>query len=288
MHYALFVTFFPQLIAGPIVHHKEMLPQFQSSSAFRINSHHLAIGIGIFAIGLFKKTVIADGIAVYANPDFNGADAGSSPDFLVAWSAALAYTFQIYFDFSGYSDMALGLARMFGIVLPLNFYSPYKACSISEFWRRWHMTLSRFLRDYIYIPLGGNQKGSRNRYLFLMTTMLLGGLWHGAGWNFFIWGALHGSYLAINHIWRQYSLQFTYLKLNKMVSWLLIMLVVVIAWVFFRANTFDGAMNIIQGMAGMNEWCGITYCNLGSLRRNGRNFKIVGCYWFPRWCYPIG
>ncbi|WP_372742382.1 MBOAT family protein [Neptunomonas sp.] len=252
VHYALFVTFFPQLIAGPIVHHKEMLPQFQSSSAFRISSHHLAIGIGIFAIGLFKKTVIADGIAVYANPVFNGADAGSSPDFLVAWSAALAYTFQIYFDFSGYSDMALGLARMFGIVLPLNFYSPYKACSISEFWRRWHMTLSRFLRDYIYIPLGGNQKGSRNRYLFLMTTMLLGGLWHGAGWNFVIWGALHGSYLAINHIWRQYSLQFTYLKLNKMVSWLLTMLVVVIAWVFFRANTFDGAVNILQGMAGIN------------------------------------
>ncbi len=164
LHYALFVSFFPQLIAGPIVHHKDMLPQFIRSERFRVSPVNLAIGPSIFAIGLFKKTVLADGIAVYANPVFGAADAGAELDFFSAWGGVLAYTFQLYFDFSGYSDMAIGLARMFGIVLPLNFYSPYKAASIDEFWRRWHITLSNFLRDYLYIPLGGNRRGSFRRY----------------------------------------------------------------------------------------------------------------------------
>ncbi len=198
IHYCLFVTFFPQLIAGPIVHHSEMLPQFEKNELKRIQDN-LAIGISIFAIGLFKKTVIADNLAVYANPIFQQADSGVGVDFFSAWLGTLAYSLQLYFDFSGYSDMAIGLARMFGIILPLNFYSPYKAFSIVEFWRRWHITLSRFLRDYVYIPMGGNQHGRTKKYIFLMSTMLLGGLWHGAGWNFVIWGGLHGLYLIVNH-----------------------------------------------------------------------------------------
>ncbi|WP_448547383.1 MBOAT family O-acyltransferase [Thalassotalea fusca] len=257
LHYALFVSFFPQLIAGPIVHHKEMLPQFERKSAFTLNAYDVQIGLSIFAIGLFKKTVLADGIAVYATPIFSLADQGTSIDFFAAWSGVLAYTFQLYFDFSGYSDMAIGLARIFGIVLPLNFYSPYKATNISEFWRRWHMTLSKFLRDYVYIALGGNRKGNVKRYSNLLLTMLLGGLWHGAGWNFVIWGALHGSYLVINHAW-QYITQPISKNLGtnflyKYFSWFITFTAVIIGWVFFRATTLDGAINLLQGMIGMND-----------------------------------
>src|SRR5262249_15782124 len=150
-------------------------------------------------IGLFKKIVLADGVAVYANPIFDAAARGAHFVPLDAWSGALAYTFQLYFDFSGYCDMAIGASLMFAIVLPLNFNSPYKSRSITEFWRRWHMTLSRFLRDYLYISLGGNRQGATRRYANLFITMLLGGLWHGAGWTFVVWGALHGTYLAVNH-----------------------------------------------------------------------------------------
>ncbi|MGR9037820.1 MAG: MBOAT family O-acyltransferase, partial [Gammaproteobacteria bacterium] len=204
LHYCLFVTFFPQLIAGPIVHHREMLPQFERDSLYSINVKRHAVGYTIFAFGLFKKLVLADGIAAYAIPAFQAADAGIQLTLFEAWTGALAYTFQLYFDFSGYSDMAIGLAMMFGIRLPLNFNSPYKATNIIEFWRRWHMTLSRFMRDYIYIPLGGNKKGLVGRHLNLMITMLLGGLWHGAGWNFMFWGGLHGFYLIANHFWRSF------------------------------------------------------------------------------------
>ncbi|GAB3036269.1 MBOAT family O-acyltransferase [Bowmanella dokdonensis] len=256
LHYALFVSFFPQLIAGPIVHHKEMLPQFASSHPFALSKQNLIIGLSIFSIGLFKKTVLADGIALYANPVFAAADTGTSLDFFSAWGGALAYTFQLYFDFSGYSDMALGLARMFGIILPLNFYSPYKAANISEFWRRWHMTLSRFLRDYLYIPLGGNRVGPSRRYTNLMITMLLGGLWHGAGWNFVIWGALHGAYLSVSHAWahlmKKLGLGATHSRLYLFLAWLLTMFAVVIGWVFFRATTLDGAMGMLQAMVGGN------------------------------------
>ncbi|TVT47942.1 MAG: MBOAT family protein, partial [Sedimenticola thiotaurini] len=156
IHYALFVTFFPQLIAGPIVHHKEMLPQFLRVTSFKKNIENFSIGITIFTIGLFKKSVLADNVAQYSTPVFDAAATGDSLSFFVAWGGAMAYTMQLYFDFSGYSDMAIGGARLFGIKLPLNFHSPYKATTIVEFWRRWHMTLSRFLRDYLYIPLGGN------------------------------------------------------------------------------------------------------------------------------------
>ncbi len=257
LHYALFVTFFPQLIAGPIVHHREMLPQFAKDSIYRVNQSNLAIGLAIFLLGLFKKVVLADGIAAYATPVFDAAEAGVVITFFEAWAGALAYTFQLYFDFSGYSDMAIGIARLFNINLPLNFNSPYKAVNIIEFWRRWHMTLSRFLRDYLYIPLGGNQYGTPRRYTNLMITMLLGGLWHGAGWTFVAWGLMHGVFLVINHAWhgvRRFfgsapgSLGFP----GRSVAWLVTFLSVVVSWVMFRAESFTGATNILHGMSGMN------------------------------------
>lgn len=256
LHYALFVSFFPQLIAGPIVHHKEMLPQFESTARHHLRGLNASIGISIFAIGLFKKTVLADGIAVYANPVFAAADAGEPLTFFTAWGGAFCYTFQLYFDFSGYSDMAIGLARIFGVVLPLNFYSPYKSANISEFWRRWHMTLSRFLRDYVYIPLGGNRHGAARRYLNLILTMLLGGLWHGAGWNFVIWGALHGAYLSIHQLWVKWLGSIGFSKTASFpyvfLAWSITFVAVVIGWVFFRATTFDGAVNMLSAMSGTN------------------------------------
>src|SRR3984893_211021 len=196
-HYALFVTYFPHLIAGPILHHKDMIPQFERAEAKRPDAHLILCGLIIFAIGMFKKTCLADGIQPFVALAF-GPD---TPSFAQAWIGALAYTFQLYFDFSGYSDMAIGISLMFGVFLPLNFDSPYKATTIFDFWRRWHMTLSQFLRDYLYIPLGGNRHGRLLRYVNLMITMLLGGLWHGAAWTFVIWGALHGAYLCVNHLW---------------------------------------------------------------------------------------
>lgn len=255
LHYCLFVTFFPQLIAGPIVHHKSILPQFSKEFNHDIAVKNIVIGLSIFAIGLFKKTVIADGVAPYANVVFDSTPSNDPLTFFVAWGGALAYTIQLYFDFSGYSDMAIGLARMFGIILPLNFYSPYKAINISEFWRRWHITLSNFLRDYVYIALGGNRKGSISRYKNLLITMLLGGIWHGAGWNFVIWGALHGSYLTTHQLWSKYTTgKFGFIndKVKTVLAWLITFLAVVIGWVFFRATTMEGAFSILQGMAGLN------------------------------------
>ena len=252
LHYCLFVTFFPQLIAGPIVHHKEMLPQFQTKHAGQFRVDNFFVGLSIFAIGLFKKTVLADNLAVHANDIFAMADDGMRVDFVLAWVGALCYTLQLYFDFSGYSDMAIGLARMFNITLPLNFYSPYKSVSIVEFWRRWHITLSRFLRDYLYIPLGGNRKGSGRRYVNLLTTMILGGIWHGAGWNFVIWGFLHGMYLTINHFWQSLVNKVPILRLPTAVAWFITMIAVIIGWVFFRALSLDGAMMMLSGMFGQN------------------------------------
>jgi D-alanyl-lipoteichoic acid acyltransferase DltB (MBOAT superfamily) len=255
IHYLLFVTYFPHLIAGPVLHHKEMMPQFARPQTYRFSWDNMTIGLMIFTIGLFKKAVLADGVSPYANMAFQSADAGEELDFLAAWGGALAYTAQIYFDFSGYSDMAIGLSRMFGIVLPLNFNSPYKATNIIDFWRRWHMTLSRFLRDYLYIPLGGNRKGTVRRQINLMLTMLLGGLWHGASWNFVLWGGLHGLYLALSHAWRSLrERHFANISAGiggKLAAWLLTFVAVVVAWVFFRATTLKGALNMLCGMAGM-------------------------------------
>ena len=255
-HYCLFVVFFPQLIAGPIVHHKEILPQFLSSS-WKPRLTDIAIGSTIFILGLAKKVLVADTLAIYANPVFLLADTGADVSFIQAWVGALAYSFQLYFDFSGYTDMAIGLARMFGITLPLNFNSPYKATSIIDFWRRWHMTLSRFLRDYVYIPLGGSRKGSSQRYINLMLTMLIGGLWHGAGWTFVLWGALHGVYLVVNHGWRNvYALLGYPLGRDRIVwrylSGLLTFIAVVIAWVVFRASSIEGVATMLRAMSGMD------------------------------------
>ncbi len=257
IHYLLFVTYFPHLIAGPVLHHKEMMPQFARAETYRPSWDNFTIGITIFAMGLFKKAVLADGVSPYANSAFDAADAGQQLDFLAAWGGALAYTAQLYFDFSGYSDMAIGLSRMFGIVLPLNFNSPYKAANIIDFWRRWHMTLSRFLRDYLYIPLGGNRKGRVRRHVNLMITMLLGGLWHGASWNFVLWGGLHGLYLMINHGWRGLRERHfpTFMKgslLGKGMAWFLTFVAVVVAWVPFRATTTEGTLGMLSAMAGLN------------------------------------
>lgn len=257
LQYCLFVTFFPQLIAGPIVHHKEMMPQFANKSIYKINYQYVAIGLFIFSIGLFKKVILADGIAVYATPVFAEADAGMYVTFFTAWCGALAYTLQLYFDFSGYSDMAIGIAFMFGIKLPLNFNSPYKSVSIIEFWRRWHITLSRFLRDYLYITLGGSQRGNIKRYRNLFLTMLLGGIWHGAGWTFVVWGALHGFYLMINHGWRK--LRFNILPFNNTTGFLernfarfITLMAVIVGWVYFRADSLEGANNMLYAMFGGN------------------------------------
>ncbi|SDU15108.1 D-alanyl-lipoteichoic acid acyltransferase DltB, MBOAT superfamily [Pseudomonas mandelii] len=202
-HYLLFVTWFPHLIAGPILHHGQMMPQFKDPEIYRIRSRNISIGVALFAVGLGKKLLLADPISTYADPVFHAAATGQAIGPMIAWVGAIAYTLQIYFDFSGYSDMAVGLSMLFGIHLPINFNSPYKARNIIEFWRRWHMTLSQFLRDYLYIPLGGNRKGETRRLVNLMLTMLLGGLWHGANWTFVIWGALHGAYLCINHMFQK-------------------------------------------------------------------------------------
>ncbi|MEA2939539.1 MAG: alginate O-acetyltransferase complex protein AlgI, partial [Bradyrhizobium sp.] len=263
--YTLFVSFFPHLIAGPLVHHAEMIPQFKRARTSR--SQVLAArGIAIFAAGLFKKVVIADNLAQFVTPVFAHLDAGGGVTTPWAWLATLAYSLQIYFDFSGYSDMAVGLALMFGIRLPVNFWSPYKAASIIEFWRRWHITLSRFLRDYLYIPLGGNRLGEQRRYVNLLLTMLLGGLWHGAAWNFVIWGGLHGIYLCINHLWHRWRGEgAAHSAATNVVSWAVTFLAIVIAWVFFRAKTAAGAWQMLGGLFGL-EAGSSAYASPGILR----------------------
>ncbi|MBV1881135.1 MAG: MBOAT family protein [Pseudomonadales bacterium] len=251
LKYCLFVTFFPQLIAGPIVHHSEMLPQFQKKHLDRLCSLDLVVGITFFSLGLFKKVVLADEAAQIANPVFSAANQGVSLSLLEAWGGSLAYTFQLYFDFSGYSDMAIGIARMFGVKLPLNFFSPYKANSIIEFWRLWHMTLSRFLKDYLYIALGGNRGGTFKKHRNLFITMLLGGIWHGAGINFVIWGALHGTYLIINHLWRNVTSEMS-IPVNPKVTLILARALtftaVVVGWVFFRSPDIQTALNLLHSM----------------------------------------
>src|ERR1700761_6094820 len=246
-HYTLFVTYFPHLIAGPILHHKDMIPQFERAETRRPDPHLILCGLMIFAIGLFKKTGLADGIQPLVSVAFGPVN----PSFDQAWIGALAYTFQLYFDFSGYSDMAIGISLMFGIFLPLNFNSPYKASSIVDFWRRWHMTLSQFLRDYLYIPLGGNRRGRVLRYVNLMVTMLLGGLWHGAAWTFVVWGALHGAYLCINHAWNSVApaAPSFLAPVIKLAAFALTFLAVVVAWVFFRADGIAQARFILARMA---------------------------------------
>ena len=254
MRYALFVSFFPHLIAGPIIRPHQLLPQFSNPALGRFDWQNFAIGTTFLLFGLFKKVILADGIAVYASPVFTAAANGGTPGAVNAWGAALAYTFQIYFDFSGYSDMAIGLGLMFGIVLPFNFNSPYKATSIIDFWHRWHMTLSLFLRDYVYIPLGGNRGGEGRRYINIMLTMLIGGLWHGANWTFVAWGGLHGIFLLVNHAWRGLRGERETTLFRQWSARVFTFLLVILAWVFFRAESFDAARRIFDGMRGRHGW----------------------------------
>jgi D-alanyl-lipoteichoic acid acyltransferase DltB (MBOAT superfamily) len=275
-HYALFVTYFPHLIAGPILHHKDMIPQFESERTKRPDPHLILCGLIIFAIGLFKKTCLADGIQPLVAPAFGA----NTPSFDQAWIGALAYTFQLYFDFSGYSDMAIGISLMFGIFLPLNFNSPYKAASIVDFWRRWHMTLSQFLRDYLYIPLGGNRHGRILRYVNLMITMLLGGLWHGAAWTFVVWGALHGAYLCVNHAWSNYGpvVAPRFARAANAAAFVLTFVSVVVAWVFFRADSLSSAMFVLSRMADPT--------NIAFGRGEIANAVIIAVYAAITWLAP--
>ncbi|MBE9225979.1 MBOAT family protein [Phormidium sp. LEGE 05292] len=240
--HSLFVAFFPHVIAGPISDNKQVIPQFQKLKTYVFSHKNMARGLALFILGLAKKVLIGDHIASWVAPVFDNAFQVS---FIEAWVGALSYTLQLYFDFSGYSDMAVGLGLMLNIKLPINFNSPYKAFSISDFWRRWHITLSNFLRDYLYIPLGGSRQGEIRRYANLIITMLLGGLWHGAGWTFVIWGALHGIYLSINHSWKLHGK-----TLPKSVGWTITFLAVVVSWVFFRARNATDAWQILQTMIG--------------------------------------
>jgi alginate O-acetyltransferase complex protein AlgI len=256
-HYLLFVSYFPHLIAGPVLHHSQMMPQFANREVYTPRAEHMALGVTVFTIGLAKKVLLADTLAGFVSPVFSAAAGGGAPSFVEAWTGVLAYTLQLYFDFSGYSDMAIGASLLFNIRLPLNFYSPYRAVNIIDFWRRWHMTLSQFLRDYLYIPLGGGRKGKARRYINLMLTMLLGGLWHGAGWTFVLWGGLHGLFLMVNHAWRALvrgtaierlgqrgALRFVYTAIT--------FFSVVAGWVLFRSDTLAGAMRLFTSMSGVD------------------------------------
>lgn len=297
VHYGLFVTYFPHLIAGPVLHHAQMMPQFALPATYRVDAGRIAAGLLIFAIGLLKKVVLADGVAPYADAVFDAAEAGRFIAASEAWLGATAYTLQLYFDFSGYSDMAIGISWMFNVRLPFNFDSPYRATGISDFWRRWHVSLSTFLRDYLYIALGGNRKGPLRRYMNLAATMLLGGLWHGASWSFVVWGGLHGAYLMVNHAFRALIGERTAARLDASrlwcaTAWLLTLLAVVVAWVFFRAHTLGGAMHLLRSMlmplpgagvptalwnAGLVPYVGLAWCAvLGLLAVAGPNTNRVG------------
>ncbi len=255
LDYSLFITFFPQLIAGPIVHHKEMMPQFHilSKEKSLINWEYVAKGLFIFSIGLFKKVFIADSFAVWANAGFKLAENGGVLNIFEAWGASLAYTFQLYFDFSGYCDMAIGLGLFFGVILPINFNSPYKALNIADFWRRWHITLGKFLRDYLYIPLGGNRVGRIVNLRNLFLVALLSGIWHGAGWGFIIWGILHATAMVIHRIYSFWSngKKFLNSKIYKIFAWFITFNFINIAWVFFRSENLSGAISILKAMFGI-------------------------------------
>ena len=267
LNYCIFITFFPQLIAGPIVHHKEIIPQVSSTINKNKNFRNISVGIFIFSIGLFKKIVLADNFSIWASAGF---DNTYSLDFFESWFTSFSYTFQLYFDFSGYTDMAIGAALLFNFKLPINFNSPYKSLDIQDFWRRWHITLSRFLKEYIYIPIGGNKISKYRTYLNLMTVFIIGGIWHGAGWTFILWGFLHGLGIIINRIWKIFDI-----NLSKFISWFITFNFINFSWIFFRANNFGDALNIIKGMIGLN---GIflpssIYDNLTFLNKFGINLE---------------
>jgi D-alanyl-lipoteichoic acid acyltransferase DltB (MBOAT superfamily) len=256
-----------------------MMPQFAEPETYKINWENIAAGVVIFTIGLGKKVLIADNLAPTADRIFTSAHNGAAVTFFDAWAGTLAYTFQLYFDFSGYSDMAIGLALLFNIRLPLNFDAPYRAFSIADFWKRWHISLSTFLRDYLYIPLGGNRHGEPRRYLNLLITMVLGGLWHGAAWTFVIWGALHGAFLSLNYLWRSLRERLGMRPRNSLTgkfgAWLLTFLCVCVAWVFFRAESVADARTILAGMAGLNGVSlPVNLASLGAVKQFAQTFSV--------------
>ncbi len=244
VNYSLFVSFFPQLIAGPIVHHAEMLPQFKEHDNRFLNYENILRGGMLVMLGVIKKVIVADTFAIWANKGFTAAD---TLNFAESWITSLSYTFQLYYDFSGYCDMAVGLGLMFNIRIPFNFNSPYKALSIADFWRRWHITLSRFLRDYLYIPLGGSKVKFGRELYNLLVVFVIGGLWHGAAWTFVFWGMLHGVAIVIERIF-----MLTKIKLPKIISWVLTFSFVNAAWVFFRATSWQDAIAVLKSMFGLN------------------------------------
>ena len=258
LDYTLFVTFFPQLIAGPIVHHKEMMPQFQNEKNSHFNYNNINAGIFMFGIGLFKKVVIADTFAKWASAGHLHA---TSLNLIDSWVTSLSYTFQLYFDFSGYTDMAIGIALLFNIKLPINFNSPYQALSIADFWNRWHMTLTRFLTTYIYEPIIKSfGKFSFNRAMFAtFVTMFIAGLWHGAAWTFVIFGALHGGAIVINHYWKKSKN-----KLPTYLAWFLAFNFLNLTLIIFRANSIQSAFEIMKGMFGFHSLSFITQIGANS------------------------
>ncbi len=254
VHYLLFVTYFPHLIAGPVLHHAQMMPQFAKKETYQLQYESIGLGTLIFAIGLAKKVLLANPLGEFADGFYNQLDPGAIPPWDQSWLAALAYTFQIYFDFSGYTDMAIGISLMFGIQLPINFNAPYRATSIIEFWRRWHISLSTFLRDYLYIPLGGNRHGKWLRYRNLMLTMILGGLWHGASWNFVLWGFLHGLLLSMNHLWQSLAPKtWSSLKGLQYISWLLTFTCIVITFLIFRVENNTHLTVALEGLINFTD-----------------------------------
>jgi alginate O-acetyltransferase complex protein AlgI len=244
VNYGLFVTFFPHLLAGPIIHHREIMPQFDRLKNKVVDYRNVAEGLYLFFLGLFKKVVIADTFAIWANYGF---DTAGQLTLVQAWAASLCYTLQLYYDFSGYTDIALGSSLMFNVRLPINFNSPYRSLDIQEFWRRWHITLGRFMRDYIYIPLGGSKLSEVRTLLNVMITFFLVGLWHGAGWTFVFWGLLHGTAMVVHRIWQKLGL-----AMPRWLAWFLTFNFINMAWVFFRARNFDDALKVLKGMAGMS------------------------------------
>lgn len=247
INYTLFISFFPQLIAGPIILYGDIIEQLEKKISLRFFKKNFVVGLLIFNIGLFKKLCIADTLDIFSNPIFTKAETNQTLTFLESWSGLISYSFQIYFDFSGYSDMAIGLAKIFGITLPVNFNSPYKSYSIIEFWKKWHITLSNFFKIYVYFPLGGNKTGVIKQLVNIIFVMFLAGFWHGASWNFIIWGGVHGVFIITNHIWRIITRDWYMNKKFKSINLLLTFLCVTMAWAFFRAETINGALNIISG-----------------------------------------
>jgi D-alanyl-lipoteichoic acid acyltransferase DltB (MBOAT superfamily) len=285
LHYCLFVTFFPQLIAGPIVRHKQLIPQLQSSVLGKWDWENITKGLTYFSIGLFKKVIIADTLGTYVDPVFRAADLGTPIAFHMAWIGCIAFALQIYFDFSGYIDMATGAARLFNVSLPINFFSPYKATNISDLWKRWNITVTAFFMEYLYIPLGGNRRGKLRRACNTMITMLLIGLWHGAGWTFVVWGGLNGVYLLIFRTWRSLRTRMQWNTDDNSRMWriaarILTFTAFVVSAVFFRAKTMPAALYLLNTMIHIN-WPNISFSSLahiGSMAAPG--LVLMSIVWF--------